>query len=225
LKLLFGGTLVLSVLATIRAVAGETKPMRIALIFDDGPIPGQTEKFLALLAQEHVQVTFASVAKNVESYPSAARATVAAGHEIVNHSYAHLHARDLDDAMLKHEIAGAQKVIAEKVGVAPKWYWPPFLESDDRVRTAARKVGIRVYVPGHLVVSEDYKPEVSAEEIKRRATSGIVNGTVIVFHEWRNETLDQMPVILAELKRQGCVFLTFSELAAQVGSDANADSK
>jgi peptidoglycan/xylan/chitin deacetylase (PgdA/CDA1 family) len=38
-------------------------------------------------------------------------------------------------------------------------------------------------------------------------------GTVILFHEWRRETLQQLPRILAELRREGCTFLTFSERA------------
>ena len=46
------------------------------------------------------------------------------------------------------------------------------------------------------------------------ATTGVTDGCVILFHEWRAETAEQLPAILAELKRQGCVFLTFSQLVA-----------
>ena len=78
----------------------------------------------------------------------------------------------------------------------------------------AVKAGIEVYPIRKLVVSMDYDRSVDAAEIKRHATTNITDGTVILFHEWRDETLTELPGILAELRRQGCVFETFSELAA-----------
>ena len=202
------------------AVAGDsnTNVVHVALVFDDGPFPEHAPKLLALFAKEGIHVTFSSVATNVELHPDTARAVLAAGHEIVNHSYAHHHPKDLDDAALEHEIVGAQKVIAATTGFAPKWYWPPYLESDERVRATAARAQIQVYAPKHLVVSEDYDQTVNADEIQRKATSNVVDGTVILFHEWREETFERMPAILAELRRQHCVFLTFSELAAYLGA-------
>jgi len=31
------------------------------------------------------------------------------------------------------------------MGLFPKWYWPPFLETDDRFRAVAAKAGIEVH--------------------------------------------------------------------------------
>jgi len=73
-----------------------------------------------------------------------------------------------------------------------------------------------VYAPKHLVVSEDYNRSVGGDEIQRKATTGVVDGAVILFHEWREETLERIPAILTELRRQHCVFLTFTGLAAYV---------
>ncbi|MGA2178260.1 MAG: polysaccharide deacetylase family protein [Verrucomicrobiota bacterium] len=212
--------LIIFSLAPTHAVAGEpnTNVVHVALVFDDGPFPEHASKLLALFAKEHIHVTFSSVVTNVELHPATAKAVLAAGHEIANHSYAHHHPKDLDDAALEHEIAGAQKSIVATTGFTPKWYWPPYLESDERVRATAAKAQLQVYVPRHLVVSGDYDRAVGAEEIQRKATSNIVDGTVIVFHEWRDETYDRMPAIIAELRRQRCVFLTFSELAAYLDS-------
>jgi len=197
---------------------GNSNPVHVALIFDDGPFPEHAPRFIALFASERIHVTFASVANNVELHPDTAKAVPAAGHEIVNHSRAHHHPKDLNDAELEQEIVGAQKIITATINFAPKWYWPPYLESDDRVRATATKAQIQVYEPKHLVVSEDYDRSVSAAEIQRKATTGVVDGSVILFHEWREETLERMPAILADLRRQCCVFLTCSELAAYVGA-------
>jgi peptidoglycan-N-acetylglucosamine deacetylase len=204
--------LVSGLLATAAPAAAETNTVHVALVFDDGPFPEHAPKLMEFFARENIHVTFSLVASNVLTHPETAKAIAAAGHEIANHSFGHLHPKSLSDAELEHEIVAAQKVIAEKSGFTPKWYWPPFIEIDDRVRAMAKQAGIGVYPLKKLVVSMDYDRSVNAGEIWRHATSGVTDGTVILFHEWRDETLEQLPAILAELRKQGCVFETFSEL-------------
>jgi len=197
-------------LALITARADSVK--RVALVFDDGPRPADAGPLLELLAREKVRVTFSLVGDRVNENPDTARAMAAAGHEIANHSQTHSHPRDLADAGLDREVAAAQERITATVGTAPRWYWPPYLEIDDRVRAAVAHAGLTPYTPRHLVVSMDYDRSVPAAEILRRATTDVRDGSVILFHEWRAETREQLPAILAELRRQNCVFLTFSEL-------------
>jgi peptidoglycan/xylan/chitin deacetylase (PgdA/CDA1 family) len=195
------------------ANAVDTKPIHVAMIFDDGPDPVQTPKLLAIFAEEQVHVTFGTVGRKAEAAPALLKSVVAAGHEIANHSYAHKQPKPLTDAELEDEILGGQKVTTQAAGVAPVWYWPPFIAIDDRVRTDVAKAGIAIYMPKKLVASGDYMKEVDAAEILRRATTGIEDGTVILFHEWRPETAQQLRAIFAELRKRGCVFLTFSEMA------------
>ena len=187
---------------------------RVALVFDDGPRPADAEPLLALLAKEKVAATFSLVGVRVKENPATAKAILAAGCEIANHSQTHAHPRDLDDQALDREIADAQQGIIAATGFAPKWYWPPFIEIDDRLRQAASRAGLIVYEPKLIVASKDYDTSVGAAEIFRLATTGVQDGAVILFHEWRKETLAQLPAILAELRRQNCTFLTFSELHA-----------
>lgn len=208
------GLALLTVMPATTAIAAETNTIHVALVFDDGPLPEHAPKLLELFARENIHVTFSLVASNVEAHAETARAIVAAGHEVANHSYGHEHPKAISDAELEHEIVAAQKTIAEKSGFTPRWYWPPFIETDDRVRAMAGKAGITVYPIKKLVASMDYDRSVNAEAIKRHATTDITDGTVILFHEWRDETLAQLPAILSELRRQGCVFETFTELAA-----------
>lgn len=210
-------------LATWLHAATPAPPKRVALVFDDGPRPADATPLLALLAQEQVRVTFSLVGDRVAEHPATARAIVAAGHEVANHSQAHAHPRELGDAALDREVAAAQALLTATLGAAPRWYWPPFLEVDDRVRAAVGRAGITLYPTPHLVVSQDYDSNVPAAEIHRRATTDVRDGSVILFHEWRVETREQLPAILAELRRQGCTFLTFSELAAAfAGGEAAA---
>jgi len=204
---------ILVLFSSMHLGAVETNVIHVALVFDDGPFPEHTPKLLALFATEKIHVSFSVVASNVVAHAETAKAIAAAGHELNNHSYSHRHAKDCTDAELEHEIGGAQKLIADATDVTPKWYWPPFLEVDDRIRAAAAKAKLEVYSLKQVVVSQDYDRSVGAAEIKRKATTNVKDGSVILFHEWRTETYEQLPAILSELRRQGCVFLTFSELA------------
>jgi peptidoglycan/xylan/chitin deacetylase (PgdA/CDA1 family) len=204
--------LVLFLSAVVWLHAVELAPKRIALVFDDGPRPADAEPLLAVLAKENVHVTFSLVGDRVNESPATAKLIAAAGHEIANHSQTHAHPRQLDDAALDREVGAAQDAIIRAVGKAPRWYWPPFIESDPRLNAATAKAGLKIYPINQLVVSLDYEPATPAAEIYRRATTDVRDGAVILFHEWRKETREQMPAIIAELRRQGCFFFTFSAL-------------
>jgi endo-1,4-beta-xylanase len=202
--------------------AAPASAKRVALVFDDGPKPADAEPLLALLAKEKVVVTFALVGDRVNENPATAKAITAAGHELANHSQRHLPPASIDDTALAKEVAEAQQAILKATGVSPRWYWPPFLAIDDRVRAAVVRAGITLYEPKHLVSSQDWDKAVPAEEIFRRATTDVRDGTVILFHEWRAETRERLPAILAELRKQGCEFLTFSSLHAALAGPAVA---
>ncbi len=202
----------------LAAAAAPTK--RVALVFDDGPRPADAEPLLAVLAREHVPVTFSLVGDRVAESPAMAQAMAAAGHEVANHSQQHAHPKDLSDEALDREIGDAQTRLAGVLGRAPRWYWPPFLEHDPRHAAVLSRHGLELYPLRHLVVSKDYDTTVGAAEIYQRATTDVRDGSVILFHEWRVETREQLPAILAELRRQGCEFLTFSQLHAALGAVA-----
>ena len=66
----------------------------------------------------------------------------------------------------------------------------------------------------HFIGSLDWEATTTAEKFRELTTTGIVDGTVILMHEWPKVTLANLPAVIAELKRQGVEFVTFSELAA-----------
>jgi peptidoglycan/xylan/chitin deacetylase (PgdA/CDA1 family) len=191
--------------------------MRVALIFDDGPDVAQNAKLLQVLADNGVKATFAFVGRNVEAHPELARAAATAGHDICNHSFTHPHLRQLDDANVKDELTRTSQAIEKAVGRRPSFFWAPFLETDERVeRLTLEATGLRHFPMsrGHLVSSSDWDARnVDAAAIYRNATTGVRDRTVILCHEWRAETVAQLPAIITELRRQGAEFLTFSELA------------
>ena len=189
---------------------------RVALVFDDGPIVEQNAQFLTLLARENVHVTFSHVGRNVVAHPEMSRAVAEAGHEIINHSYTHPHFKELDDAAIGREVRDTQEAVRKATGHAPKWFWTPFGDWDDRIAAAVRAAGLEHYpaLKFHFIDTKDWDPPTDAATLRQRATKGIQDGTIILMHEWPKQTLAELPAILAELKRQEVEFVTFSELAA-----------
>jgi len=189
---------------------------RVAFVFDDGPVVGQSGKMLAVLAKENIHVTFSYIGQNVVAHPELAKAAFQAGHEINNHSYTHPHLKTLDDATVLQEVTKTSAAIKQATGHAPAWFWAPFLETDQRIDALIRQAGLEDFPLGkfNFVSTDDWNPkETDAAKILKRATTGIRDRTVILCHEWRKETLEDLPAIISELRRQGFVFLTFSEMA------------
>ena len=203
--------------AVVTLTAAETPARkRVALVIDDGPVPAHNAALLALLAGEHVHVTFSNIGQNVVAHPELSRAVVAAGHEIANHSYTHPHLKPMADADIEQEVAKTQAALQQATGRAPAWFWAPFLEHDDRVDAAVRRAGLEHYPLSkfHFIATLDWEATTTAEKFRSLATTGVVDGTVILMHEWPEVTLANLPAVIQELKKQGVEFVTFSELAA-----------
>src|SRR5699024_2772344 len=61
----------------------------IALTFDDGPMPGSTNRILETLDQYDAKATFFMLGNNVQANPDLAKKVADNGHEIANHSITH----------------------------------------------------------------------------------------------------------------------------------------
>jgi peptidoglycan/xylan/chitin deacetylase (PgdA/CDA1 family) len=189
---------------------------RVAIIIDDGPDAAQSARYHELFAREGVRVSFAHVGRNVNAHPALTRAAAEAGHEIVNHSYTHPHFKELDDAAIRKEVADTQTAVAKATGRKPVWFWSPFGDWDERIAAAVRAEGLEHFPAPrfHFLDTRDWDQATTPEQIRTRATTGVRDRTIILCHEWPQKTLAEMPAIIAELKRQGVEFVTFSELAA-----------
>ena len=189
---------------------------RVALIFDDGPHDVHGPRFLELFSRENIRVSFAHIGKNAVLYPDRVRAAHRAGHEIVNHSYTHPHFCELTPESMTKELEDTQRLVASITGTAPRMFWAPYGDKSDLITRTVQAAGLSVLPMEKLnfVSVSDWDVKNNAETIYQRATAGVADKSVICFHEWREETLAVMPRILANLKAQGCSFLTFSEMLA-----------
>ncbi len=61
----------------------------VALTFDDGPWPGQTDKILAVLKKQRIHATFFMLGGRARQAPALARRVAAEGHVVGSHSLSH----------------------------------------------------------------------------------------------------------------------------------------
>lgn len=213
-KILFRCAFLFLVAVMTLAAADQPERKRVALVVDDGPFPEFNADFLAMLDRAHVRVTFSHVGEKVAAHPELARAVLAAGHEIINHSYTHPHLNKLSDADIEQEVAKTQAAVRQATGYTPKWFWAPFLEYDDRLAAAVGRAGLQHYpwktMP--FIGSEDWVPTTPAKKFIELCTTGVKDRTVILLHEFPKVTRENLPTVIAELKKQGVEFVTFSEL-------------
>ncbi len=151
-----------------------TQAKTVYLTFDDGPIPGVTEKVLAILSQHDVKATFFCLGKNVEANSRLFQELKSAGHQIGNHSFSHPDGWDTPNSAYFDDIESANKVINSKL------FRPPYGKLS-LPQYAHLKKTYRIIMWD--ILTGDYNPELSPEfcfdTVKRKARPG----SIIVFHD------------------------------------------
>lgn len=107
----------------LRAAPGGGKT--VALTFDDGPGP-ETPKVLEILRRHHVRATFFELGSQAQIWPEYARAVVADGHLLADHSYDHPNFSHLSPSAQAAQISRAADTLQRITGVRPCWFRPPF---------------------------------------------------------------------------------------------------
>jgi peptidoglycan/xylan/chitin deacetylase (PgdA/CDA1 family) len=101
-------------------------PGAIGLTFDDGPDPAWTPKVLWLLERAHVHATFCLVGRHVAKYPQLARAIVARGHTLCNHTWSHdEQLSQRPPGVLRSELARTQEAVRRATGITPRLFRAP----------------------------------------------------------------------------------------------------
>jgi len=187
----------------------------VALTFDDGPSES-TPELLELLGEHRVAATFFQCGANIRRLPAIARAVLAAGHEIGNHSDTHAPFYFKSAETIAADFAIAQNTIADVLRVIPRLMRAPYGVRWFGFREAQR----RLHLLGVMwtVLGRDWK--LPAESIARRVTAATANGAIICLHDGRalqpkpnvRETLEAVRRIIPALQSQGYRFETVSQL-------------
>jgi len=168
-----------------------------------------TQRILDVLDEYGVKATFFVVSAWAEQYPDTAKAIVAHGHELMNHSAKHDHYNALSADQIVADVNRCNDVIEALSGVRPTLIRCPFGEYDDHVIAAIRSIGMEPIQWD--VDSLDWKG-ISADEITRRVTGKVGCGSIVLFHNAGEHTPEALPDILRWMKQEGYEVVPISRL-------------
>jgi peptidoglycan-N-acetylglucosamine deacetylase len=126
-----------------RTICRTNSARKLALTFDDGPNPAITPKLLDLLDRYNAKATFFLIGRHVRECPELVQETVARGHSVGNHTELHPNLFWLNSMKVRVELRLCHDAISNAIGVAPKWFRPPYGMRNPWVIPAARELGYR----------------------------------------------------------------------------------
>ncbi|ESR25713.1 polysaccharide deacetylase family protein [Lutibaculum baratangense] len=175
----------------------------VVITFDDGPMPGKTNRILDTLDEYGVKATFLMVGQMARAYPQTAGEVAARGHTVGTHTerHANLTQLDFDDALAEIE-EGRRHVAA---AVAPRSAAPffrfPYLADTTALRRALADRGIVVIDAD--IDSKDYFVS-TPEQVRDRALARVEQhgSGIILFHDIHARTAAMLPEFLEGLKER-----------------------
>ena len=181
----------------------------VSLTFDAAWGNEDTQELIDILNRYGVKATFFLVGEWVDKYPESVKALYDAGMEIGNHSNDHPHMAKLTDKQIRDEIAACNEKIENVTGEIPTLFRCPYGEYNDTVIATINDMDMAPIQWN--VDSLDWKG-LSAGEILNRVKSGVVPGSIILFHNAAEHTPEALADIIEFLLAEGYEIVPVSEL-------------
>ncbi len=184
----------------------------VALPFDDGPWPGQTDRILDILAENEIKASFFMIGYLAERHPDLARRVAEEGHVIGNHTQSHRTLTRESGESVRQQIVDGNLTLEAITGVAPKWFRPPGGAMDPRVLDEAQREGLKL-------VMWDADPRDWRRPGVQPMLEGLLKqigpGSVVLMHDGggdRSQTVELLPLLIEELRERGYTFVTLDDL-------------
>jgi peptidoglycan/xylan/chitin deacetylase (PgdA/CDA1 family) len=207
---LAGRTLTISSLHELRLQDKE-----VILSFDDGPIPGRTDRVLATLDEFGVKGAFMMVGEMAALHPALARKVAMDGNAIGSHTYRHDNLASLTFDMAMAEVTRGEAAVTKATGVEVNFFRFPYLADSHKLRAA---VAMRDMVVMDVDIdTKDYFSVAPANVTKRTMDLLHKRGRgIILMHDIHNRTATMLPTLLTRLEAEGykVVTLKFKRPAA-----------
>jgi len=181
----------------------------IALTFDDGPHPVMTEKLMAVLKQEGVPATFFVVGKMAVRYPGIVQEMAREGYEVSNHTFSHPNLARITTKAVLNELAQTRQVIRQLTGQDSVFFRPPGGDYTKAMLRATKKAGYRMIL--WTVLTKDVNGA-SIELMRHRIMTQSADGAIVLMHSGMPKTVEMLPGVIEDLRRQGYHFVTVSQL-------------
>lgn len=172
----------------------------VYLTFDDGPIPEITPWVLDTLDEYGVKATFFCVGDNVQKYPEIFQEILRRGHQVGNHTFHHIKALGKSTSSYMHDVHEAHKLIRSR------YFRPPY----GHLRfPQTRELSHSFELIMWDVLTRDYNPRLSPDDVLRNVTRFTRNGSIIVFHDSiksERNLREALPKAISWLLSQGYEF-------------------
>lgn len=176
----------------------------VVLTFDDGPLPGLTDKVLTLLDAENVRATFFLIGRNAAASPHLVRRMIAGGHTVANHTMNHPWTlRNISHERALADIAAGERAITQAAGqkIAPFFRFPGFADTPqllDHLASTNRAVfGADLWASDWNAMMPGAQLQLVMSRLRRQKRG------IILFHDTRAQTVAMLPDFLTQLKREG----------------------
>jgi peptidoglycan/xylan/chitin deacetylase (PgdA/CDA1 family) len=194
---------------------GSARENKIALTFDDGPDNKYTPQILDILHKNHVRATFFLVGIRAKTHPAIVKRIIHEGHAIGNHSYNHPNPAKLTEAQFEKQFVDTQAILRRIAGYEPRLIRTPYgAIQENQLRWAAKH--------GFIVVNWDIDTldwkQLNSSQVLANTLSHTHRGAIILQHSAGGPTQDlsgtvkALPILIAELKRQGFEMVTVPQL-------------
>ncbi|MHC5742870.1 MAG: polysaccharide deacetylase family protein [Nostoc sp.] len=190
----------------------------IALTFDDGPWPESTGQVLDILKKNQIKGTFFLIGQNVKNCPGLVKREIAEGHVIGNHTWHHWY-QFLNPQAAAYEIDHTADLIYQVTGIKTNLFRPPGGIMHNGVASYARnsKYAIIRWSSDSVDYSRPAVPKLINNVFRRAKPGGIV-----LMHDGggnRSKTVQALPEIIANFRKQGYRFVTIPELLEMQDKD------
>jgi peptidoglycan/xylan/chitin deacetylase (PgdA/CDA1 family) len=190
---------------------GPSTQNRLALTFDDGPVPGVTDRVVQILTARGHRATFFVLGRNAESHPSLIDLIVQNGSEVANHSYSHTLSSGLSYAQMVDEVERTDRIL-QRVVCGQSWFRPPRGNLSWRlfVYLRRRRVKSSPVLWSVCIPHEHRKSDHEILEALRTAVPSA--GDIILLHDDHATIVEALPAILDLLEERGLRSVPMSEL-------------
>ena len=196
------------------------KGPRVALTFDDGPLPGSTTKILSDLNAAGAQGTFFLVGRNAANYQSLVRAIESAGSEVGVHTQNHANLARVSPARRESEIEqGWSSIEKADPGLvlslwrAPFGAWP--------IHSITAVIAHHLRPVAWTIDTDDWqRPSLAVWRARILGRlNGHRSGDIVLMHEFAKDTITGLPDLLLTLRIRGYNMVNVSRLTAPTCHD------